>query len=71
MWTIKDEHHICFFIQVFLEIGELQLEDSSCLQHLICGSDPMCSEVIVDKHAHQQLRIDDSAPIIATDEGNV
>ena len=70
MWKIKYEHNIYFIIQVFQKIGELQSEDSKYLQPLYCGSDPMCSEVIVDKHAHQQLRIDASAPIIATDEGN-
>ena len=38
----------------------------------ICSviQNPICSELISDKHAHQPLWIDDSAPIIASDLGN-
>ena len=59
------------FIQVFLEIGKLYPDPTSQQpQPLIWAPNPLCSNVIVDKRAHQELQIDASAPVIATDEGS-
>ena len=55
---------ICLYIvQVFLQYSE-----PISFEHVL---NPICSDVIVDKHAHQLLKIDDSFPVIATDEGSI
>jgi hypothetical protein len=57
---------LCF--QVFLHIGNLypdiQKMDSAPLIHSL---NPVCSDTIVDKHAHQLLKIDCIAPITFPD----
>jgi len=57
---------LCF--QVFLHIGNLypdiqKMDPAPLIQSL----DPVCSDAIVDKHAHQQLKIDSIAPMTFPD----
>ena len=45
---------------------DIQAADSAPLIHAL---NPVCSETIVDKHAHQQLKIECIAPNTLSDEG--
>ena len=63
-------HQKCYsFFTIIFQQAFLYVNDSDDFAEMVTS--PIYSEIIGCKDAHKKLWIDDSYPIIATDEGNV